>query len=91
MNQQEARKQLEKGLFVTNDLALSSALLALDFILCDLDFADPKKASFVFVEDQELREAVRDYWDNKLLVNPRLYFNTLKDLKSRIYTHKYAS
>lgn len=89
MNQQ-IRQQLEKGFFSTNDLALSSALLALDFIMCDLDFSDPKKATFVFVEDQELREAVRNYWDNKLMVNPRTYFNTLKDLKSRIYTQKYA-
>lgn len=88
---QDIHKQLEKGLFTTNDLALSSALLALNFTICDLDFTDPRKATFVFVEDQDLREAIQDYWNNKLLVNPRTYFNTLKDLKSRIYTHKYGN
>ena len=90
MKQQEALDQLKKRLYTTNDLALSSALLSMQFILCDMDFSDPKKTYFVFVEDQELREAIQAYWSGKLRVEPRLYFNTLKDLKSRIYNQKYA-
>ncbi len=89
MNQQ-TRSKLEKGLFYTSDLALSSALLAEGHNLCDLDFSDTRKTCFVFVEDQELRDAIKNYWDGRMRVDPRAYFNTLKDLKSRIYNQKYV-
>ncbi len=86
---QHTRGKSEEELFSTHDLALSSSLLSLGFTLCDLDFTDPKKATFIFVENEEVQLAIQDYWDGKLRVNPRTYFNTLKDLKSRLYTHKY--
>lgn len=88
MNQQSASTQSQ--MFITNDLSLSCALLCFDFRLAGLDASDYRKVGFMFTESKELRDTVRRYWDNQLAVNPKDYFNTLKDLKSRIYSHKYT-
>lgn len=76
--------------FITNDLSLSCTLLCYNFTLAGLDASDSRKVGFVFTESDELQDTIKKYWDNQLAVNPREYFNTLKDLKSRIYNHKYA-
>lgn len=74
--------------FITYDLALACALLTSGLIMLDLDTSESLKAGFVFHDDGALRERIKKYWNDQLVVNPRMYFNMLKDLKSRIYTRK---
>ncbi len=88
MSQQSINQQDQA--FVTNDLSLSCTLLCFNFTLAGLDTTDRRKVGFVFEESEALRNTIKSYWDNQLAVNPRDYFNNLKDLKSRIYNHKYA-
>lgn len=71
--------------YVTYDLALCCALLCFGFTLEGLETSDRRKTGFVFDENEKLREAIKQYWNNRMAVNPKDYFNTLKDLKSRIY------
>jgi hypothetical protein len=73
--------------YVTYDLALCCTLLCFDFTLAGLETTDQRKVGFVFEESEKLQNAIKKYWDNRLVVNPKDYFNTLKDLKSRIYAH----
>lgn len=76
--------------FTTNDLALSCTLLCFNFTLAGLDTSDRRKVGFVFIESEELQNTIDRYWNNQLAVNPRDFFNNLKDLKSRIYNQKFA-
>lgn len=74
--------------YTTYDLALTCALLTIGLQLVDLDGSDRHKTGFVFEDTDELQKAIKAYWNDQLQVNPRAYFNMLKDLKSRIYTRK---
>jgi hypothetical protein len=75
--------------FITHDLSLSCTLLCFNFTLAGLEASDNRKVGFVFAESDELQDTIKRYWDNQLAVNPREYFNVLKDLKSRIYNQKF--
>lgn len=79
---------LTNSLFSTYDLSLCCALLAVGFSLRELDYSNPSKVGFLFAREGNFDQAVEDYWNDKLLVNPRQYFNILKDLKSRLYSRR---
>ncbi len=74
--------------YTTYDLALTCALLTIGLPLVDLDGNDRHKTGFIFEDTDALHTAIKAYWNDQLQVNPRAYFNMLKDLKSRIYTSK---
>jgi len=43
------------------------------------------RAQFVFLAQKGLNELVAGFWDGSLKVPPRLYFQSLKAVKSRFY------
>jgi len=76
----------EKEYFKSSDLALA-AVLFLFFPLEDIDKQNPRKALFLFEKDTDgrLDETVTDYWRGELKVEPRRYFEALRQIKARLY------
>ena len=84
MNQRLDSQQI----FATHDLGLCCALLTLGFSITKLDDSDSGRVGFLFTRGDELDQAVEDYWSDKITVNPKQYFNFLKDTKSRLYSQR---
>lgn len=70
-----------------SDLALCSVLHYLSFPIVAID-RDPKeypKVSFVFKKSKKLDDAVNQFWNGSLSVEPKGYWNASRELKSRIH------
>ncbi len=72
--------------FATSDYCLATTLITLGYRLVGLDRKDPKRVFFEFQPTIQLEKNVEAYWDNQLLVSPRDFFNSQRQLKSRLYT-----
>lgn len=72
--------------FYTFDLGLSAALVSIGFSLISLDRANLRKAQFIFRRGEGMDGIVDAYWENRLEVKARTYFDTLKMLKNRLYS-----
>ncbi len=72
-------------LFSTPELSLAAALVAWEFPLNSLDRTNPTKIVFQFFKNPKLEAAVQAFWDNTDTVYPKIYFNALREVKSRIY------
>lgn len=71
--------------YSTSDLALA-ALVSLSYPLEAIDKTEnPHKALFLFKRDEQLDHLVEAYWKGEINVNPQLYFNALKNIKTRLY------
>lgn len=75
-----------KEIFVSSDLALV-AVISLYFPIAIINKDNPKKAVFVFNRSQNLNKLADKYWNKKLLVEPRAYFDQLKAIKARLYAN----
>lgn len=71
--------------FSTYDLGLASSLISLGYQLTDLEKSNPKKVLFIFQKEDDIDEAIEDYWSDNLQVNARSHFDNIKMLKNRIY------
>lgn len=67
----------------TSELSLAAALLTLGFIP-NVKKTNNQKVIFSFERAQELDKAINDFWNNNLELNPKLYWNAVRELKSRI-------
>jgi hypothetical protein len=74
----------EKDFFRSSDLCLS-AVISMDYPVEELDKTYPGKVIFLFRRENGLDEVVRAFWDGKLQIEPRAYFDAIKSLKTRIY------
>lgn len=72
--------------FYSYDMGLSAALITAGFSLVSMDRTDRKKTQFVFKREEEMDREIEAYWSKELLVPALTYFDTLKMLKSRIYS-----
>lgn len=73
--------------FRTFDLSLASALITEGFIITAIERTQySNKSNFIFNRTDKLDEIVQAFWADKLSVNPKLYFDALKHLKTRIYS-----
>ncbi|OGH32969.1 MAG: hypothetical protein A2953_00940 [Candidatus Levybacteria bacterium RIFCSPLOWO2_01_FULL_36_54] len=77
-----------KEYYSTSDLALT-ATLSLFYSIEAIDRQNPYKAQFLFKRDEQLDKLIEAYWRGELKVNPQVYFNQLKVIKSRIYEGEY--
>ena len=76
----------DKLQFRTSDLALASALTAVGFSLNNILKSSSGRASFIFLWTKELQEVIDIYWSDSMTVNPKVYFDSLKHLKTRLYS-----
>jgi len=72
--------------FLTYDLGLAAALTTLGYSLYDIDRVEPKKSQFIFNRDEHIDKMVNDYWDDKLTLPVRSFYDSLKMLKNRLYS-----
>ncbi|EKD86545.1 MAG: hypothetical protein ACD_37C00246G0002 [uncultured bacterium] len=79
------RRLKEFEIFSTQELSLAAALLAWGFSLNSIDKTNPSKVTFLFIRNPELDQAIQTYWDNSGQISPKIYFNALREVKSRIY------
>jgi len=70
--------------YSTSDLALTTAI-SLWYPLDSIDKSNPKKALFLFRREDGLDEFIEGYWRGEIKVEPREYFNQLRNIKSRLY------
>ncbi len=72
--------------FSSSDLALVTAL-SLYYPVDSLDRSNLPKIQFLFKRNKNLDKFVELYWKGELQVNPIVFFNQLKIIKTRIYEH----
>lgn len=75
----------EQFQYYTHDLGCATALISVGCVLISFDRENPRKVGFVFRGDAKLSRAVEEYFSDKLIVNPRAFFDNLRMLKNRIY------
>lgn len=75
-----------QNFFYTFDLGLSAALISAGFSLVSLDRGNLRKVQFIFRRGEGMDAVVDAYWENRLEVKARTYFDTLKMLKNRLYS-----
>ena len=75
-----------KDCYSTSDLALATAI-SLWYPIDAIDRQNPRKAQFVFERSPKLDSLLDKYWKQKLLIEPRAYFDQLKAIKARLYAN----
>lgn len=78
----------QENKYRTQDLALS-AFLNLNFPILTLEKLDQFKFQFVFEDSISLQKEIDSFYNNTGKVNPKDYFNSIKNLKSRFYSERY--
>lgn len=73
--------------FTTFDLGLTCALSCLEHELHAVDKDNnPNKAQFVFRRDPTIERDIEDYWNDRLKLNARSYFDSIRAIKNRLYS-----
>jgi len=70
--------------YITSDLALASALCTY-YSVKTINRNNPNKVFFIFQKDKNFDLIVERYWRGDLKIEPKLYFQNIKILKTRIY------
>jgi hypothetical protein len=71
--------------FKTPDLNLCSTLQYLGFRVEVIDRDNPSRVIFYIKRENDLDDVIQAFWAKQLQVEPVAYFDTLKQIKSRIY------
>ncbi len=72
--------------YQTQDLCLATTIQCLGTPLGGVEWVDDRRASFHFENSEELTRAIEAYWQNTLLVEPKVFFGVLKATKTRLYS-----
>ena len=73
--------------FSTYDLGLSCALFCLGHGLYTLDKTEnTNKAQFIFRRDMTIDGDIEAYWNDRLKLNARSYFDAIRTIKNRLYS-----
>lgn len=72
------------------DLPLAAALHSLGFIP-ELEKTSTNKFYFIYKKTPEIETAISDYWSNRLKVNPKAHWSSVRELKSRMATFQGGS
>ncbi|NMC51524.1 hypothetical protein GYA54_02210 [Candidatus Kuenenbacteria bacterium] len=75
----------ENDFFRHQDICLIATLCSYGYAVDAIDKQNPKKVVFIVKRDEKIDEITQQYWTNELLVEPKAFFNYLKELKTRIY------
>jgi len=73
--------------YISSDLALVTTV-SLYYPIASVDKQNPGKVVFSFEETTSLKEFISKYYERKIKVEPRQYFDNLKALKGRIYSRE---
>jgi hypothetical protein len=67
------------------DLGLASCLLTLGYEIIKTKKDIRGRVFFIFASSEDLEGDINSYWSDSLKIYPRLYFDSIKLLKNRIY------
>lgn len=75
--------------YKTSDLGLAAYLTYKDFVIDNIEDGDGRKKTFVFSRKpgHKIEDEAQKYVSGQTEVEPRKYFNELRDIKSRLYDH----
>ncbi len=76
---------VNKNLYKTNSLALAG-VINIFLPMQEVDKSNPKESEFIFVDSEQLQGIVSSFWDRTLTVSPMEYFQSLKEVKTRLYS-----
>jgi len=76
---------LNKNIYITNSLALASAIALFSPVLDITRDSKKNNCIFSFEKTPQVEKIISDYWNKKLLVDASEYFEKIKILKARIY------
>jgi hypothetical protein len=68
------------------DFGCAAALVSCGFEITGMDRSDPKRVNFQFERTDQIEQAALEYYNSRLRVTARQYFDNMKMLKSQIYT-----
>lgn len=69
----------------THDLGLAAALVTKNYEIMNITWNEEGRALFVFYDGIGMEETWECFFNGRLDVDARTYFNNVKMLKSRIY------
>ena len=75
---------MKNKIWETADLGLATTI-SLFYPIKNIDKKNPKKVYFIFENSKKLNLLIENYWNAKIKVDPSVYFNQLRVIKSRIY------
>jgi hypothetical protein len=79
---------MDQHLISISDLGLAAALVSCGYEIQQISRDIDNRAYFIFNQSEQLGLAILEYWADSLNVRARKYFDSIKMLKSRIYTGK---
>ena len=71
--------------YKTSDFQLATFLAAEGFDLMNLDRTNPKRVEFIFKNNVDISNSLKNFWANKARINPRSFAYYQKLLKHRLY------
>ncbi len=82
----------QEDFFSTFDLGLTCALFCLGYELTAIEKADGgSKSSFLFRRDKNIEQNIGNYWNGRLTLDARSYFDAIRCVKNRLYSSEYAT
>ena len=75
----------ENDFYKSTDIALVSALSCYGYQIEAIDKQNPNKAIFLIKRNEELDNLIQRYFTHQLQVEPLMFFNYLREAKTRIY------
>ena len=79
---------LSSPYYKTKDLQIASILVTSGFNIVKLERSG-KICFFIFKNTFDLKNALIDYWNGALRVDPKLLFIAYRELKNRIFDNAY--
>lgn len=70
----------------TTDLSLAATLVTLGFQIHSIQKNLHSKAVFNFEQSTKLNQTIEAYWADRLVVNPKSFFDVIKHIKTRLYS-----
>ena len=68
-----------------SDLGCAAALISAGFELAFLNKENPQRVLFVFKHSVDIDQTINDYFSGRLMTNARIFFDTTRALKHRIF------
>lgn len=75
----------ENDFFKSSDLSLIATLQLYDYQIEAMDRSNSDKIVFSIQRNEELDRLIQAFWSRGLSVEPLAYFESLKNIKARIY------
>lgn len=78
----------QNEIFETTDLSLVATITINNFQVESINKTDTHRVKFVFRKSERLTKIIQDFWDGKMTVEPKKFFQELKIIKTRIYSNE---